>query len=74
MSQATIVEGQDRSRAEVLLDGQKRILQMINVDSPLSSTLDEICRVVESQSDGMLASILLLDARRRGRDDTSRQP
>jgi len=60
MSQ-TVMQGQERRRAETLLDGQKRVLEMINGDAPLSRTLDEICRVVESQAEGMMASILLLD-------------
>jgi GAF domain-containing protein len=46
---------------ESLLDGQKRILGLINQDSPLPETLDAICRLVDAQADGMFSSVLLLD-------------
>lgn len=51
------------NKAKALLDGQKRILGMLNDDRPLSETLAAICRVAEHQGDGMYASILLLDER-----------
>jgi GAF domain-containing protein len=46
---------------ESLLDGQKRILSMINEDRPLSETLDAICRLIDGQQEGILSSVLLLD-------------
>lgn len=49
----------DKSKA--LLDGQKRILELINEDQPLERILEEVCHVVEAQSPGMLCSVLLLD-------------
>lgn len=48
-------------QTESLLDGQKRILTMINEDRPLSETLDAICRLIDAQQDGILSSVLLLD-------------
>jgi GAF domain-containing protein len=48
-------------QTESLLDGQKRILTMINEDRPLAETLDAICRLIDAQQDGILSSVLLLD-------------
>ena len=53
------MNGQDKSKA--LLDGQKRILEMINEDRPLAEILTAICNVVEGQAEGMMTSVLLLD-------------
>jgi GAF domain-containing protein len=61
MNETATTTQQERKRAETLLEGQKRVLEMINRDAPLHETLDEICHVVESQAEGMLTSILLLD-------------
>ena len=51
----------DPQSSKALLDGQKRVLAMINEDKPLHDVLEEICHVVEGQSEGMLTSVLLLD-------------
>jgi PAS domain S-box-containing protein len=51
----------DRKRAEALRVGQSRILEMIATGRPLSETLLALARLVESQSQGMLCSVLLLD-------------
>src|SRR3984957_8184104 len=48
-------------QTESLLDGQKRILTMINEDRPLAETLDAICRLIDAQQEGILSSVLLLD-------------
>jgi GAF domain-containing protein len=48
-------------QTESLLDGQKRILTMINEDRPLAETLDAICRLIDAQQDGILSSVLLID-------------
>lgn len=48
-------------RIETLLDGQKQVLEMIANGSPLPETLDALVHLIESQSPGMLGSILLLD-------------
>lgn len=45
-----------------LLLGQNRVLKLIAEGKPLRETLDVLLRIVERQSPGMLASILLLDA------------
>lgn len=48
-------------RARARVAGQRRILDLIGGDRPLPEVLTAICEVVEAQSDGMIASILLLD-------------
>jgi PAS domain S-box-containing protein len=49
-------------RAETLLAGEHRVLEMIAARAPLHETLDELCRLAEQLSRDWLASILLLDA------------
>ena len=52
----------ERRRAQALLEGQKEVLELITQDAPLPAILDKLVRVAEGQStEGMLASILLLD-------------
>jgi PAS domain S-box-containing protein len=55
---------EDRKRAESLLAGEKRILEMVAKGDSLSEILDALCRIVEEQASGVLASILLLDGDR----------
>ena len=52
---------EDRKRAESLLAGEKRILEMVAKGDALCEILDTLCRFVEEQTNGALASILLLD-------------
>jgi PAS domain S-box-containing protein len=54
-------ERAERRRAEALLAGEKRLLEMIAKGNSLSMVLDALCRLVEELCDGWLASILLLD-------------
>ncbi|MBV8826890.1 MAG: response regulator, partial [Hyphomicrobiales bacterium] len=54
----------ERKRAEALLAGEKRILEMVARGESLSNILDELCRLVEEQASGVLASVLLLDGDR----------
>jgi PAS domain S-box-containing protein len=57
----TITDIEDRKRAEMLLGGEKRLLEMIaRGDSP-ALILDALCRFVEELASGCLSSILLLD-------------
>lgn len=44
-----------------MLAGQRKILEMINQDRPLRETLEAICLLIQSQGEGMLCSVLLLD-------------
>ena len=56
-----ILDITERKRAEELLAGQNRVLEMIARGRPLAETLDGLARFIESQSSGMLCSVLLLD-------------
>jgi signal transduction histidine kinase len=50
----------ERRKEEALYDGERQTLEMIAGGAPLSDVLTNIIRLIESQSDGMLCSILLL--------------
>jgi PAS domain S-box-containing protein len=54
----------DRKRAESLLAGEKRVLEMLARGDSLAEILHSLCRLVEEQANGVLASILLLDGDR----------
>jgi PAS domain S-box-containing protein len=60
----TGVDIEDRKRAESLFAGEKRILEMVAIGGALAEILDSLCRLVEEQASGVLASILLLDGDR----------
>jgi PAS domain S-box-containing protein len=64
-SYAQAGEVQERSRAEALLAGEKRLLEMIASGSALMDTLDALCRFVEQTFRDWAVSILLLDDRAR---------
>ena len=51
----------DKRKAEDLLSGQKRVLEMIATNAPLEETLAALVNFLESGSRGILGSILLLD-------------
>jgi len=55
---------EDRKRAECLLAGEKRILEMLAKGDSLAQILDALCRLVEEQASGALTSILLLEGDR----------
>lgn len=55
------IAGED-ARARALAEGQRRILALINDDRPLGEVLETICHVIEAQAEGMIASVLLVDA------------
>jgi PAS domain S-box-containing protein len=54
----------DRKRAEALFAGEKQILEMVASGAALTQVLDSLCRFVEEQVPGMLASVLLLEGGR----------
>ncbi len=56
-----ITDVTDRKRAEILRDGESRILEMIARDAPLEKILENLVLVVEEQFAGLLCSVLLLD-------------
>ncbi|HXQ76818.1 MAG TPA: PAS domain-containing protein, partial [Gemmatimonadaceae bacterium] len=52
---------EDQKRAEALLAGEKRLLEMVANDHPLSETLEALCRLVESTAAGSSCSVVLVD-------------
>jgi PAS domain S-box-containing protein len=60
----TGIDIDDRKRTESLLALEKQILEMVAKGNSLTEILDSLCRLVEEQADGALASILLLDGNR----------
>lgn len=50
----------ERRAREALLEGQRRVLEMVANARPLTESLEEIVRVIEAQSRNMLCSILLV--------------
>src|SRR5438552_1122475 len=59
--QSIIRDISQRKRREALLAGENRILEMVARGDRLADILDTLCLLVEDQSSGVLASILLLD-------------
>jgi len=51
-----------RKRADLLRDEQALVLEMIAMNSPLEEVLDRLVRLMETQLQGVVGSILLLDA------------
>ena len=52
----------DLKRAEALLAGEKRLLEMVASGSPLPMILDALCVLVEETASGCHCSILLIDS------------
>ena len=59
--QAIIRDISQRKRREALLAGENRVLEMAAKGDSLADILDTLCLLVEEQSTGVLASILLMD-------------
>src|SRR5438105_4649295 len=59
--QAIIRDISQRKRREGLLAGENRVLEMVAKGDSLSDILEMLCLLVEEQSSGVLASILLMD-------------
>jgi PAS domain S-box-containing protein len=51
----------ERRHEETLRAGQHRVLELIATGSPLMPVLESIVRLVESESDGLACTVLLLD-------------
>ena len=60
--QAVLRDISQRKRAEALLAGEKRLLEMIATGVPLKQILNELCLIIEEQRPETLASVLLLNA------------
>ena len=58
---ATAFDIEDRKRAEALLSGEKRLLEMVAGGNTLISILDSLCRLVEETASGCICGIMLLD-------------
>jgi PAS domain S-box-containing protein len=59
--QAIIRDISQRKRRQALLAGENRVLEMVAKGDSLAEILDRLCLLVEEQSTGVLASILLMD-------------
>jgi PAS domain S-box-containing protein len=57
----TMTDIEDRKRAEILLAGEKRLLEMIARGDSSALILDALCLLIEELAGGSLCSILLLD-------------
>ena len=55
------MENDDRKRAEALLDGEKRLLEMVASGCPLEDVLEAMCRLVDTVVGESVCSILLID-------------
>lgn len=51
----------DAKRAETLLAGEKRLLEMVATRSPLPATLDALCRLIDATVEGCASCVLLFD-------------
>jgi PAS domain S-box-containing protein len=58
---ATAFDIEDRKRAEALLAGENRLLEMVARGDTLTSILDALCRLVEEAASGCICGILLLN-------------
>ena len=52
---------EDRKRAEALLAGENRLLEMLATGCTLSEILDALCRLIEKIASGSLCGIVLVD-------------
>ena len=59
--QAIIRDISHRKRREALIAGENRVLEMVAKGDSLADILDSLCLLVEEQSSGVVASILLID-------------
>jgi PAS domain S-box-containing protein len=51
----------DRKRAEALLAGEKRLLEMVASGHSMSGILEALCQLVESTASGCYCSVVLID-------------
>ena len=68
----------ERRKADLLRDGQAKILEMIALSEPLEEVLEHLMRLIESQLKGISGSVLLLEDEgtrlRHGAAPASRTP
>jgi PAS domain S-box-containing protein len=53
----------DRKQAEILIAGEKLVLEMVATGQPMAGILDALCGLVEGTIDGGYCSIVLVDSR-----------
>jgi signal transduction histidine kinase len=51
----------DQKRSEILLAGEKRLLEMVSSDNSMLEILEAICRLIENTASGCYCSVLLID-------------
>ncbi len=59
---SVMVDITERKRAEALLAGEREILELIAAGTPTAGVLDAVCRLIESMSNGLLASVLRVES------------
>jgi PAS domain S-box-containing protein len=57
----TVIDVTERKRAQLLLAGENRLLEMITKGEARELVLNALCQLVEELSNGSMSSILLLD-------------
>jgi PAS domain S-box-containing protein len=57
----TYIDIEDRKRAEDLLAGEKRLLEMVARGRPMSGILEALCQLVESTASDCYCSVVLVD-------------
>ena len=55
------IDIEEQKKAEALLAGEKRLLEMVASGRPMSVTLEALCRLVEDTSRGSCCSVVLVD-------------
>jgi PAS domain S-box-containing protein len=55
---------EEQKRAEALLEGEKRLLEMVVSGAPLHLVLNALCRIVEANLSGCRCSVVLIDSTR----------
>lgn len=55
---------EDRKRAELLLEGEKRLLELMASGAPLASVLGALCDMAQAAMDDTLCIVALIDPRR----------
>jgi diguanylate cyclase (GGDEF)-like protein/PAS domain S-box-containing protein len=51
----------EHKQTESLLLGQKKLLELLVTDAPLTQVLDVLCHIVEAHSEGLICAIFLAD-------------
>lgn len=55
---------EDRKRAELLLEGEKHLLEMMASGAPLARVLEALCKMAQTSLDGAACSVVLVDRKR----------